>query len=75
MAGWGKKTEAKQSKAQGRSWRGELGASAKGLTHGPQSPDSVPTGSGEPWKVFSGGMAWPDSGAKPTDTFGLTLRP
>lgn len=60
-----KATEAHQTKAQRRSWRGELGPGAKGLISRPQGLDCVPAGNGEPWKVFSSETPWPDSGAVP----------
>lgn len=41
---------------------------AEGLTHGLQSLDFVPAGSGEPWKASSRETARPDSGAIASDT-------
>lgn len=53
-----KEAESYQSKAQVGRCKGELGALAEGLIHRLQSVDSVPTGSGEPWEVFSRGVPW-----------------
>lgn len=60
-----KEAESYQSKVQVRRCRGELGALAEGLTHRLQSVDSVPTGSGEPWEVFSREVPWPALSAMP----------